>query len=117
MGKTRSSRAIADVIIKERQPGDTIAVYDEVLQDIPFYTKQRVMLVNYLGELEFGSKHAEGKGWFPSKAEFTREWKSGRPFILVAETENLHTLFPDESGGAVNKCMSATIRSFQQEGS
>jgi len=103
MGKTRSSRAIADVIIKERQPGDTIAVYDEVLQDIPFYTKQRVMLVNYLGELEFGSKHAEGKGWFPSKAEFTREWKSGRPFILVAETENLHTLFPDESGGAVNK--------------
>ena len=83
MGRTRSTKGISEVIMKEKLPGETIAVYGEILQGIPFYTKERVMLIDSMGELEFGAGKPEGKGWFPTAEEFLREWKSeDRPFVL-----------------------------------
>ena len=96
MGRTRSTKGISEVIMKEKLPGETIAVYGEILQGIPFYTKERVMLIDSMGELEFGAGKPEGKGWFPTAEEFLREWKSeDRPFVLVIEKERLDGLFKD----------------------
>ncbi|MDD4160071.1 MAG: glycosyltransferase family 39 protein [Synergistaceae bacterium] len=96
MGKTRSTKGISEVIMKERLPNETIAVYGEILQGIPFYTKQRVLLINSMGELEFGAKKPEGKGWFPDSHEFLPEWKSkDREFVLVIEKDRLKNLFRD----------------------
>lgn len=96
MDKTRSSRSISNVIIKEKLPDETIAVYGEVLHGIPFYTKQRVMLIDYRGEMEFGAGKPEGKGWFPTSKEFLPQWKSkDRKFVLIIEKERLNGLFKD----------------------
>lgn len=96
MGKTRSTKDISAVIMEEKKDDETIAVYGEILQGIPFYTKQRVMLVNCLGELEFGAEKPEGRGWFPSSEEFLPEWSSGsRKFALVIEKKSIPELFPD----------------------
>lgn len=104
MGRTRSTRGISTVIMKEILPGEIIAVYGEVLQGIPFYTKQRVMLVNHMGELEFGAKQAEGKGWFPSSEEFLPEWHGKkRPFVLVIEKDVIGRLFTDGMTGETKK--------------
>jgi 4-amino-4-deoxy-L-arabinose transferase-like glycosyltransferase len=94
MGKTRSSRSISDVIIKEKLPDETIAVYGEVLQGIPFYTKQRVMLIDYMGEMEFGARQTEGEGWFPGAREFREQWYKGQKhFVLIVKKDRLSKLF------------------------
>lgn len=96
MGKTRSTKGISEVIMKEKLPDETIAVYGEILQGIPFYTKQRVMLIDSMGELEFGAGKPEGEGWFPTAKEFLSDWKSkDREFVLVIEKERLDGLFED----------------------
>jgi len=96
MGQFRSSRAISEVIINEKRKDDTIAVYGEVLHGIPFYTKQRVMLIDYMGELEFGARQSEGAGWFPSAGEFRAEWYNRqKEFVLVVKKDRLSSLFPN----------------------
>ena len=96
IGETRSTKALSEVIIKEIQPEEIIVSYGEVLQGLPFYTKQRVMLVDYFGELEFGGKQKEGDGWFLTKEEFLPEWiNKTRSFILVVEKKRMNLLFPD----------------------
>lgn len=95
VGETRSTKALSDVIMKEIEPGETIASYGEVFQGLPFYTKQRVMLIDYLGELEFGAKQKEGEGWFPTKEEFLPEWEENtRSYVLVIEKKRIDILFP-----------------------
>ena len=93
---------VSDVIIKERTPDDTIVAYDEVLQGIPFYTKQRVMMVGNPGELEYGSLQPEGKGWFLTREEFLPKWFSReKSYILVVKKGGrLEELFPDGKNGA-----------------
>lgn len=93
----RTMKGVSDVIIKEMKPGETIVAYDEVLQGIPFYTKQRVMMVGNPGELSYGASQPEGKGWFLSEKEFLPLWHAKkRPFILVTkEGDRFNELFPD----------------------
>ena len=96
MGNTRSTKAISGVIMKEKLPDETIAVYGEILQGIPFYTKQRVMLIDSMGELEFGAGKPEGEGWFPDKKSFLADWISNKNnYVLVIEKDRLPTLFED----------------------
>jgi len=47
--------------MKEKLPGETIAVYGEILQGIPFYTKERVMLIDSMGELELEPENRRGR--------------------------------------------------------
>lgn len=96
MGETRSTKAVSEVITKEIRPNETLVSYGEVLQGIPFYTKQRVMLVDYMGELEFGAKQKEGEGWFLKSEEFLPQWRNGsKSFVLVSDKDRIKTLFPD----------------------
>ena len=98
----RTMKYVSDVIIKERTPDDIIVAYDEVLQGIPFYTKQRVMMVGNPGELEYGSLQPEGKGWFLTREEFLPKWFSReKSYILVVKKGGrLEELFPDGKNGA-----------------
>lgn len=101
--RTRSVWPVAREILAARREGEKIAVYDEVLQGLPFYTKQRVMLVNYMGELEYGARQAEGAGWFPSREEFLRQWHGGEPLILVVANKRIPKLLPDGASGAARE--------------
>ena len=104
MGETRSTKAVSAVITKEIRPNETIVSYGEVLQGIPFYTKQRVMLVDYMGELEFGAKQKEGEGWFLKSEEFLPQWHDGaKSFVLVSDKDRIKTLFPDGNMKEIKK--------------
>ena len=91
-----SMKEVSEIILKESDGNETIAAFDDVLQGIPFYTKRRVLMVGSPGELEYGSKQPEGKGWFLSRKEFLRQWYGGKKsFILVAKNDGrLDSLFP-----------------------
>lgn len=110
--RTRSVWPVAREISAIRRDGEKIAVYDEVLHALPFYTKQRVMLVNYAGELEYGARQKEGDGWFPSSEEFLRQWHNGEPLILVVENKRIPKLFPHGVTGAARAIKAADYTIF-----
>lgn len=82
MAQYRTGKAVAAAVTQRLAPGDTVIMYKDYLQDLPFYTKQRIMLYNYTGELEFGSKHKSGEGWFIDDETLQRQW-ADKPVILV----------------------------------
>jgi 4-amino-4-deoxy-L-arabinose transferase-like glycosyltransferase len=98
LGKTRSAIAAADAAISNRAPDERIAIYGELLHGVPFYAKERVILVDELGELEYGAREA-GEGemaeWFPNGREFLKRWDAGSPLALIIEKERLGDLFGD----------------------
>lgn len=102
LAPTRTMKDVSDVIIKEMKPGDTIVAYDEVLQGIPFYTKQRVMMVGSPGELDYGAAQPEGRGWFLTEQEFLPLWRAKkRSFILVTKKgDRIDKLFGSGDTGA-----------------
>ncbi|MDR1515194.1 MAG: glycosyltransferase family 39 protein [Synergistaceae bacterium] len=102
--KTRSAFRVAQSLISNKMPDERIAVYGEILQGVPFYAKERVALVDALGELEYGAsqvKESERSEWFLRKREFLRRWDSGSPFAVIIEKERLGDLF--EGGVDVSK--------------
>jgi hypothetical protein len=70
-----------------------IAQYGNYDQGLPFYLKQRIVLVNYLGELEFGAKQEEDPFWFIGTEQLLELWKSDRRVILVINTGHEETIF------------------------
>lgn len=56
-------------------------------QELPFYTKRRIVVVGQPGELEFGSKQGNNNSWFVSEKEFGVLWKGGKPvYAIVAQS-------------------------------
>lgn len=82
-GSFLSARQTAEIIEKARQPGDMIVSYEDYDQGIPFYLKTRVVLVNWLGELEFGSGIGDQSEWFIDRETFMKHWESGRHMIVI----------------------------------
>ena len=52
---------------------------------IPYYTNQRVALADFKGELEFGSEHPSGAGWFFNSEELNNLWNSQKRIIIVVK--------------------------------
>jgi 4-amino-4-deoxy-L-arabinose transferase-like glycosyltransferase len=98
LGKTRSIIAATDAAISNRVPEERIAVYGELLHGAPFYAKERMILVDALGELGYGAREAgedEMAEWFPNKREFLKRWDAGSPLALIIEKERLSDLFAE----------------------
>lgn len=72
--------------INELNPQDALIVnYGDFYHGIPYYTNQRVALADFKGELEFGSKHPSGAGWFFNGEELNDLWNSQKRIIIVVK--------------------------------
>lgn len=80
----RTALPVAKAIAAIRRPGDVVVNYKDYLQGLPFYLKTRVLLVDYRGELMFGSNHPRGQGWFISEDEFLKRWLYGEERLILA---------------------------------
>jgi 4-amino-4-deoxy-L-arabinose transferase-like glycosyltransferase len=81
------------------QKGDKIVAYHAYYQDLPFYTRQRIVIVDWKGEeLAFGMQHQNLQNWVLDDAAFWRLWHSHQRIFLVLsqnDFKNLHhTLLP-----------------------
>jgi 4-amino-4-deoxy-L-arabinose transferase-like glycosyltransferase len=102
VAETRSAVTLAETVTENRQPGERIAVYGEILQGVPFYAKERVILVNHLGELAYGAGEAgeaEKSEWFPNSSEFLGRWSAGEPLALITEKKRAGDLFEEGRSG------------------
>ena len=72
--------------INQLQPQDALIVnYGDFYHGIPYYTNQRVALADFKGELEFGSEHQSGQGWFFNGDELNNLWNSQKRIIIVVK--------------------------------
>lgn len=79
----RSGKDVAQMVNLWKKQDTLIICYQDYLQDLPFYTKSRIALYDYYGELEFGSKHESGKNWFLNKTDLINTWQNNENVILV----------------------------------
>lgn len=84
IGAYKSVKEMAVVLNSSLRPGDVVAQYDTYRQGIPFYTKRRSVLVEEVGELEFGADRAKDREeYFLNEAAFQRLWASGARVFCV----------------------------------
>ncbi len=76
--------------INELEPQNALLVnYGEFYHGTVFYTKQRVALADFKGELEFGSQHPSGEGWFYDGEQLNDLWNSEKRIIIVVKDRYL----------------------------
>ena len=81
--RINSSRQLSDIIKPHLTQEDLVVQYGEYNQGIPFYLERRNVLVNYLGELEFGAKRETDPSWFIDGQEFLALWEGDRRVFVV----------------------------------
>lgn len=93
-----SARDLASLLRGHARPEDVVAQYRDYDQGLPFYLKRRIVLVDWRGELEFGSERGDQSDWFLDQEGFLRRyWTSGERVLLVMRDEQ-DTAFLEETG-------------------
>jgi 4-amino-4-deoxy-L-arabinose transferase-like glycosyltransferase len=91
--KLNTTKELAQLINRERTGAQldliNYASFDETL---PFYTRQKVYIASYKGELEMGSIYQDAKQMFLSNEEFVHLFKSDRKVLCVLKATRLQRL-------------------------
>ena len=91
LGQYKSVKNLSSVLSASLRDGDVVAQYQTYRQGLPFYTKRRCILVNEVGELEFGAERAaDRKTFFLDDAAFLALWKSPARVFCVARSDKPH---------------------------
>ena len=91
MGETRSAYETAKLISEYRKEGDLIAQIWDYDQGLTFYLKQRIVLIEWLGELRFGADQEPDPMWF-LKSDKLKEFYDDHDgvFFVVDKKRKLH---------------------------
>ncbi len=95
---TRSIKPLALLLQPQLHADDVVVSYHEYYQDLPVYLQRRVMVVGYLGELEFGVRHQDTHDWIVGDATLWQRWLNGaRMFMIMRQSEyqKLKTMRPE----------------------
>lgn len=84
---TRSILPIATAIKKLAAPGDEVITYKQYYQDLPFYLRHRVSIVDWRNELTYGMQHQATSQWMLNETGFWQRWH-GKPRIFVVLSQN-----------------------------
>jgi hypothetical protein len=99
IGGTRSGKSLAAEINTRLRPGDIVAQNGVYIQTIPFYTKQRTIVVGDPDDLQFGLARASDRAeYFPDEAAFLRLWNSDRRVFCLfnrGEMETIRERYPN----------------------
>lgn len=79
---TRTVKALALVLRPQLTPQSIVACYRGYNQDLPFYLRRKVEVVDFKGELGYGTT-LEKTPWFMRGPRFWRQWRSTKTVYLV----------------------------------
>ncbi len=79
---TRTVKALVLRLRPRLTPNAIVACYGWYYQDVPFYLRRRVEVVNYKGELGYGTT-LEKTPWIMRGPAFWRQWDSDRAVYMV----------------------------------
>jgi len=90
LGNYKSVKKLSSVLSASLREGDVVAQYRTYRQGLPFYTKRRCVLVNEVGELEFGAdRAADRKAFFLDDTAFLALWNSPVRIFCVGRGDML----------------------------
>jgi len=92
-------RSVKDLALALKlQPGDEIMTYEDYYQDLPVYLERRVTIVNWTGELEFGTKAEDTRAWMIDLTEFRARWRTPHTIYLFTSKGNYAKLQAEPPG-------------------
>ncbi len=71
------NRPVKDLALELKarlRPGDEVMSYMNYYQDLPVYLERRITVVNWYGELAFGSTVEDTSSWMINEREFQKRW-------------------------------------------
>jgi 4-amino-4-deoxy-L-arabinose transferase-like glycosyltransferase len=81
------------VTLKARlSPGDEVASYQTYYQDLPVYLERRITVVDWKGELEFGTEVEDTSQWMLDSATFWKRWQGQSSMYLVTKIETFNEI-------------------------
>ncbi|NVN92390.1 MAG: glycosyltransferase family 39 protein [Desulfuromonadales bacterium] len=92
MAGIAKKKLIRDLALKVRDlaGNDAVVVSFGYQQELPLYTRRRVLVVGSPGELEFGSKSAPW--WFIEEKRFDELWSGNRPVFALVPKDSVGDL-------------------------
>ena len=87
----RSVKGLALAIKRDLGPGD-VMTYREYYQDLPVYLERLVTVVDWKGELEFGTTVEDTRSWMIDTATFRRRWMESSTIYLLTSPASYEAL-------------------------
>jgi 4-amino-4-deoxy-L-arabinose transferase-like glycosyltransferase len=87
-----TTKDLARAIIETRQADAAIVNFATFDETLPFYTKRRIYVADYEGELEMGSQYADARPFFLDTDGLLRLFRSDRPVFVVCRGKRLSRL-------------------------
>jgi 4-amino-4-deoxy-L-arabinose transferase-like glycosyltransferase len=87
-----SARRLALAIRPALSPGCVLASYGHQVQSLPFYTRTREVMVNYLGELGNEQSSPDGAKSFMTKDALAALWGSAACVVMIANSRDYDEL-------------------------
>jgi len=88
----KSVKDLSLTLKAQLKPGDEVASYQEYYQDLPVYLERRITVVDWRGELAFGTTVEDTTGWMTNSDVFWKRWKETAPIYLLMKIEKYEEL-------------------------
>ncbi len=88
---TRTMKALAKVLRPRLTPRAIVACYGNYYQDLPFYLRRKVEVVDYTGELGYGTT-IQKTPWIMRGKTFWRQWSSKTPVYMATSRQSYRQL-------------------------
>jgi hypothetical protein len=95
---TKSIKTLAMTLKPLLKPGDEIASYQTYYQDLPVYLERRIIIVDWTGELDFGTRVEDTKAWMTDTAAFWKRWTGPGTMYAVMEMSTYEALRASDPG-------------------
>lgn len=95
---TKSVKQLAIELKARLRPGDEVASYREYYQDLPVYLEQRITVVDWGGELNFGNSVEDTTAWMTDGATFWKRWQGPTTMYVLTRIEDYEALKRVEPG-------------------
>lgn len=96
----RSAKELAEEIKKRAHPQDMVVSYKTYLQDLPVYLGRTISIVDWKGELEFGTTVEDTSQWMMTQEAFWEKVEiTPQRIFLVATQEEGKRLLADKNHG------------------
>jgi hypothetical protein len=81
------------ITLKDRlQSGDEVVSYQTYYQDLPVYLEKRITVVDWKGELEFGTEMEDTSQWMIDSATFWKRWDRPSTIYMLTEIKKYDAL-------------------------
>lgn len=84
----KSVKGLAQTLKPLLKPDDEVACYGEYYQDLPVYLERRVTVVDWKGELLFGTRVEDTSRWMIDEETFWRRWQGPTTVYLLTDLGN-----------------------------